>query len=222
MSNVVVKGMIPSDGNPEGLVEAPKGALFHKSGSIYKVNYEGMDSANWRNIFFIPYDKARIFWTVEDVGRIPTPSTGSAVYEKEIDGGKLGWRFLSDKGATYSIIPSVTPTPTPTVTPTVTPTLTPTVTPTQTQTPTPTLSLTPTRSPAPTLTPTRTPTRTPTVTPTVTPTISLTPTNTPTPTLTPTVTPTKTVTPTPTRTPVVTPSGYFAMIPPPGGEETFP
>ena len=220
MRGVVIKHIVPSDGNPEGLIEAPEGALFYKSNKIYKINYGGMGSSVWKNVTFSPFNKSPIFLTNEDLSEVPIPYTGSYVYEKSVEGSAYGWKFLSNKGMSYSkpkatpsitrtptTTPTRTPTRTPALTPTRTPTRTPTNTPTLSQTVTPTLTKTPTRTPTLTITTTPTLTVSQTVTPTVTlnptPTLTVTPTNTP--TLSPTVTPTE-FTPTPTVSQTVTPT----------------
>lgn len=210
MSDVVIKGTIPSNGNPEGLIYAKKGTVFQKAGSIYKLNSV---EAGWQSVKFSPFSAGTVFLTASDLAGVSSPETGSYIYVKDIDGTKFGWRFLSKNSATYTVNippPAPTPTVTPTVTLTVTPTLTKTITPTLTLTPTvtPTLTLTPT--PTITTTLTRTPTVTPTPTKSPTPTMTITPTYTQTitPTVTPTLTRTPTITPTLTLTPTVTPTPY--------------
>lgn len=162
MSDVVIKGTIPSNGNPEGLIYAKKGTVFQKSGSSYKLNSV---EDGWQSVKFSPFSGGSIFLTESDVTSIPVPETGSYLYVKDIEGTKFGWRFLAKKTITYTVD---TPTPTPTMT----------VTPTFSSTPTPTPP-----------TPTPTPTKTPTMTPTLTKTPTCTPTLTKTPTATPTMTP---------------------------------
>ena len=93
----MVKGTVPSDGNPEKLISANVGALFSKTGSIYKVNYGGMSSSLWQNVTFDPFSKPAVFLTENDLGSVPTPDSGSYLYVKRSVTAELGWRLL-EKG----------------------------------------------------------------------------------------------------------------------------
>ena len=174
------------NGDPNGIIYAPAGALFLKTGSFYKINNSGSNGGTWETVFFQQTKDPFLFRTLRDIGLLKRVQTGSFLYVKTTT--KLydtGWKLVSNKTPLF-----IQPTPTPSVTRTVTPTptvtrtLTPTPTVTQTSTQTPTVSQTPTTTPTPTIT--DTPTQTPT------PTITDTPTSTPTGTIQPTPTPTST------------------------------
>lgn len=201
--SVFINRAPPVSGDPNGVIYAPKDALFFKSGSFYKINYSGSYGNDWQNLFFKKSVYSKYFYTLLDTALIKKIDTGSYLYVKTTNElSNTGWKLVSNKSPLQPF-----PTPTPSVTRTITPTpsvtktATPTVTPTPTATPTvtPTATVTPTITPTKTSTQTPTPTRTPTKTPTLTPTN--TPTNTVTPTLTPTLSPTNTVTPTVTSSP---------------------
>jgi hypothetical protein len=100
MSSIVtITGVIPSNGNPDGIVPATKGALFYKSGSLYKINYEGMSSSSWQSVYFNPFRKQPPFITQSDWDSIPVPETESYLYVKEVaDSTSVGWKYLSNKG----------------------------------------------------------------------------------------------------------------------------
>ena len=184
MASIVINNIIPSDGNPEGIVSAPPGAFFYKSGSLYKLNVYGSSSPNWQGVSFQPYTLSPIFQNQNDLSSVPVPNSGVYLYLKNSGNSTTGWSFLSNDVVFLSKPPSpLTPTPTPTLT--MTHHVTQTPTPSQTQTPT----LTPTNTPTLTSTPTLTATNTPTITATPT----LTPTQTQTPTLTSTPTPTSVI-----------------------------
>ena len=141
---------IPADGNPDGIVDAPLGALFHKNGAYYKVNKTGSLATSWESVFFVAYNVPNYYLTDADMQLLGV-NTGSYLYTKDsVEGNLYGWRFLSNNPLA---VPSVVimPTPTPTITPTATPAPTPTPTATLTPTPTPTPTPpTPTPSPTPT------------------------------------------------------------------------
>jgi hypothetical protein len=144
---------IPADGNPDGIVDGPKGAMFHKNGVYYKVNKTGSLGGSWESVFFISYNVPDYYLTDADIQLLEV-NTGSYLYTKDsIEGDLYGWKFLGQN----SLNAVFEPIPTPTLTPTPTPTLTPTATPTPTPTLTPTLTPTPTPSPTPTATPIPTP-----------------------------------------------------------------
>jgi hypothetical protein len=102
MANITIKGTIPSNGNPEGLVAADVGALFYKSGSFYKINYVGMSSSLWQNVVFDPFGKNRIFVTEEDLASIPTASNESMIYVKDTESSSFGWKFLTSGDIMYN------------------------------------------------------------------------------------------------------------------------
>lgn len=151
------------DGNPDGIIDAPKGAQFYKSGSFYKINYSGSVSPNWQNVRFIAISSPAYVLSPQD--EIVTQySTGSYLYVKSTNKGTTkGWTLLAENVNAFVRIP-LTPTPTTTLTPTPTPTVTYTpipsvsVTLTPTKTPTPTPSITSTGAPLPTVTRTPYPT----------------------------------------------------------------
>ena len=211
--SIIIRNTVGYYGDPNNVLDGPKGSQFYKTGSLYKINYSGSVASGWENLYFQQLGIPTYAITSEDLSLDQT-ATGSFLYVKTTKiGNKNGWTLLANKSPLIRTSNSPTPTPTNTPTPTATPTPTPTAT------PTPTNTLAPT--PTPTATPTPTPHSTcperplrPTPTPTATPT--------PTPTSTPTATPTPTSTPTPTPTP--TPTDYYDYVfaAPPGGFESFP
>lgn len=95
MSSISYNNRIPSDGNPEGIVDAPKGALFHKTGSFYKVNHSGSVATGWVNVYFNPPQQARYFLTAADISLLSVDS-GSWLYTKTTaQGTAYGWTLLS-------------------------------------------------------------------------------------------------------------------------------
>ena len=204
--NIILNASIGPDGNPNGIIDAPKAALFYKIGNVYSINYSGSNSPNWDIVYFQSFRNSKYYLTDEDIGLTVT-DTGSFLYLKTTNSKNLnGWLFLGNKRPFISAPPKATPTQTltPSLTPTITYTVTPTVTVSRTPTQTPSLTASPTPTVSRTPRPTRTvtPTATPTLTLTITPTLTSTPTSTitPTRTITPTPTPTRTPTPTPTPT----------------------
>lgn len=195
--SIIIKNTVGFYGDPNNVLDGPKGSQFYKTGSFYKINYSGSLAAAWEDVYFQKFGIPTYSITSEDVSLNQT-ATGSFLYLKTTKiGNKSGWKLLSNKSPT--IRTEIKPTPTPTSTATPMPTATPTST--STSTPTPTVEPTPTSTPTPTPTSTPTPTRTPR------------PTRPP-----PTPTPTPTATPTPTPTP----TEYIAFGAPPGGFESFP
>ena len=222
--NIILNASIGPDGNPNGIIDAPKSALFYKSGSFYSINYSGSDSPNWDRVYFQSFRNSKYYLTDRDIG-LTDAATGSFLYLKTTNSKNLnGWLLLGNKQPFIKALPTATPTQTltPSLTPTLTYTITPTITVSRTPTQTPSLTATPTptvsRTPRPTRT--ATPTATPTLTLTITPTLTSTPTSTitPTRTITPAITPTLTSTPTLTPTPVY----YVALARAPGGVFNFP
>jgi hypothetical protein len=211
--SLIFNTYIPSDGNPNGILDGPKNSLFYKSGSFYKINYDGVNSTTWQNVYFTEYKNSVYTLTEQDVS-ILTKLSGAFLYVKRTPKGNLkGWELLKKANVFIQVTPVLTPTPTPTSTPTPTPA--------GTSTPTPTPTPTPTSTPTPTPTATSTPEPTcPPRPPRPTPTPTATPTPTPTPTATPTPTPTPTATPTPTPTPTI--YDVYAYTFAPGGSEEFP
>ena len=209
--SIIIRNTVGYYGDPNNVLDGPKGSQFYKTGSLYKINYSGSVASGWEDVYFQQLGIPTYSITSEDLS-LNQISTGSFLYVKTTKiGNKNGWTLLSNKS--LLIRTSNTPTPTPTNTPT----------PTATPTPTPTATPTPTNTLAPTPTPTATPTPTPHPT---CPERPLRPTPTPTPTATPTPTPTPTATPTPTSTPTPTPTPtdyyYYVFAAPPGGFESFP
>jgi hypothetical protein len=118
------------DGNPNGIINAQKGTQFYKSGSFYKINYEGADPSSWQNVRFVAISYPKYLITTQD-DAITQYSTGSYLYIKSTNkGSSLGWTLLAkDVNAFVHTTPTPTPSPTPTATsggPTPTPSPTPT------------------------------------------------------------------------------------------------
>ena len=102
MANVIINNIVPSDGDPEGLIEAQKGALFYKTGSLYKINYYGFFSASWQNVYFHPYNFSPVFLTSSDLDLIPAPNSGGYVYVKTLDSSSMGLKFLTYEAPYFS------------------------------------------------------------------------------------------------------------------------
>jgi len=237
--SIIIRNTAGYFGDPNNVLDGPKGSQFYKTGSFYKINYSGSVASGWEDVYFKQLGIPTYSITSEDLA-LNQINTGSFLYVKTTKiGNKNGWKLLSNKSPTIHVdyIPDSTPTPTNTPTPTATPTNTPSATSTPTPTATPTNTPSATSTPTPTATPTNTPSATSTPTPTATPTNTPSATSTPTPTATPTNTPSATSTPTPTATPTNTPSAtstptptatptptyyYEAMRRAPGGFESFP
>lgn len=146
--DIILTTSVGPNGDPNGAIDAPKSALFYKSGSFYKINYSGSSSHNWQNVYLKNMSIPSYARTSEDVN-LQASNTGSFLYLKTTNGGNSnGWILLSNKRPTIYVTPAPTSTPTPTPTPTSNPTETPTPTSIYTPTPTP---------PASTSTPTPTP-----------------------------------------------------------------
>jgi hypothetical protein len=160
--SLFIKRNPPPDGNPNGIIYAPQGALFFKTGSFYKINYSGSKhNGVWENVFFRRTTTNFVYKTLEDVELLRQIETGSFFYVKNTSEiSNTGWKFVSNKRPLTLIPPTATPiltsTPSPsqTASPTPTPTATPTLTTTPTATPvsTATPTLTTTATPAPTAT----------------------------------------------------------------------
>ncbi len=128
--SITYNAKIPADGNPDGIVDAPKGALFHKNGAFYKVNKSGSGATTWESVYFKAYSGPNYYLTDADM-QLLLASTGSYLYTKNtIEGTPYGWAFLSNLSPNAPRYANVAPSPTPTPTPTPAPTATPTPTPT--------------------------------------------------------------------------------------------
>jgi hypothetical protein len=76
--SLYIKRNPPPDGNPNGIVYAPEGALFFKTGSFYRLKYSGSSqNGTWENVFFQPTTKNFVYRTVEDVELLSRTMTGS-------------------------------------------------------------------------------------------------------------------------------------------------
>lgn len=69
------------DGNPNGIIDAPQGAQFYKSGSFYKINYGGAKEPLWQNVKFIALSANQYTLTNQD-NNVTQYSTGSYLYVK--------------------------------------------------------------------------------------------------------------------------------------------
>lgn len=95
--SITYNASIPKDGNPEGIIDAPKGTWFHKTGSFYKQNNTGSFHSSWENVYFKPYSSPNYYLTAEDMPLL-TVNTGSYLYVKNsVLGTRYGWAFVSYK-----------------------------------------------------------------------------------------------------------------------------
>jgi len=49
--SIIINRSLDAYGNPNGVIDAPKAALFYKTGSFYKINYSGSNSTNWEQVY---------------------------------------------------------------------------------------------------------------------------------------------------------------------------
>ena len=95
--SIIVYSNPVTDGNPNGAIDAPKGAQFYKTGSFYKINYSGSLASGWQNVNFVPFNVSGYYLTDEDI-KLLNPDTGSFLYVKTTAmGSKTGWTLLSNK-----------------------------------------------------------------------------------------------------------------------------
>lgn len=86
------------DGNPNGIIDAPLGALFYKTGSFYMLNASGSGVGTWEDVFFQPTSKPFIFRTEQDIVLLKKIQTGSFLYAKTTNSlYNTGWKFISNK-----------------------------------------------------------------------------------------------------------------------------
>lgn len=97
MSQYINRNPAP-DGDPNGIVYAPEGALFFKTGSFYVINTSGSSVPNWQSVFFEPTSKPFIFRTEQDIRLLNQIETGSFLYIKTTSNlYNTGWKFVSNK-----------------------------------------------------------------------------------------------------------------------------
>lgn len=93
--SITYSNKLPSNGSPEGIIDAPKGALFHKTGSFYKLNNSGSSAAGWVDVYFVPYSVPNYYLTAGDISLL-TVDSGSWLYTKTTpQGTTYGWELLS-------------------------------------------------------------------------------------------------------------------------------
>lgn len=97
--SLYIKRNPPPDGNPEGIIYAPQGALFFKTGSFYKLKYSGSNpSGDWENVRFGPTTNNFIYRTSADIDLLKRIETGSFLYIKSTSqSSNTGWKFVSSK-----------------------------------------------------------------------------------------------------------------------------
>ena len=96
--SLVVHRKAPSDGNPNGLLYAPYGAIFYKANQFYWINYSGSHAETWENVFFKASKEPAYNRTEEDERMLHDIETGSFLYIKDTGAvHKTGWRLLSEK-----------------------------------------------------------------------------------------------------------------------------
>lgn len=84
-------------GDPNNVLDGPKGSQFYKTGSFYKINYSGSLASGWQNVNFVPFNVSGYYLTDEDI-KLTNPDTGSFLYVKTTKvGNKNGWKLLSNK-----------------------------------------------------------------------------------------------------------------------------
>lgn len=97
MSQYINRNPTP-DGDPNGIIYAPNGALFFKTGSFYVLNTSGSSGGNWQDVFFRPTSNPFIFRTEQDIALLTRIETGSFLYIKTTDNSyNTGWKFVSNK-----------------------------------------------------------------------------------------------------------------------------
>jgi len=97
MNSITYNTAIPADGNPNGIVDGPLGALFYKNGPFYKVNYTGSSGGNWQEVYFVPTNTPSYYITAADAQLLASINTGSYLYTKTtIQGTPYGWSFLGN------------------------------------------------------------------------------------------------------------------------------
>lgn len=95
---------IPADGDPEGLIDAPQGALFFKNNIFYKLNLSGSLANTWQDVNFQRNTIPSYYLTEKDV-ELLSCNTGSYLYVKTtVAGTPYGWEFLSNQSPFISTI----------------------------------------------------------------------------------------------------------------------
>ena len=126
--SIIIRNTVGYYGDPNNVLDGPKGSQFYKTGSLYKINYSGSVASGWENLYFQQLGIPTYSITSEDLS-LNQISTGSFLYVKTTKiGNKNGWTLLSNKSPLIRTSNIPTPTPTNTPTPTATPTPTPTPT----------------------------------------------------------------------------------------------
>jgi hypothetical protein len=99
MPVITVRNRIPSDGNPDGIVYAPKNSLFYKSDEFYYISYSGSRSPSaWETVEFSPTTIPSLLKTTSDVELLSRVETGSFLYVKTTAGTlSSGWELLTTK-----------------------------------------------------------------------------------------------------------------------------
>ena len=97
MNTITYIARIPPTGNPDGIIDAPSGALFFKDGPFYKVNYSGSIASGWAIAEFKAYTTPDYYLGADDV-QLLTVDSGTALYTKtSISGTPYGWALLSNE-----------------------------------------------------------------------------------------------------------------------------
>ena len=86
------------DGDPNGMIDAPVGALFFKTGSFYVLNISGSAGGSWEDVFFQPTSKPFIFRTEQDIRLLNQIETASFLYIKTTNNlYNTGRKFIGNK-----------------------------------------------------------------------------------------------------------------------------
>lgn len=95
--SLVLLSNLPPDGNPNGLIDGPKGTQFYKTGSFYKINYTGSVPSGWQDVVIQPFNIPGYYLTDEDI-KLLNPEPNSFLYIKNTHSGtKIGWTLLATK-----------------------------------------------------------------------------------------------------------------------------
>ena len=73
--DIVIYDKPPANGNPNGVLDGPKGSLFFKKGTFYKINYSGSNSPDWKDLYFQPYNIPSYFLIAKYYSRITSFSS---------------------------------------------------------------------------------------------------------------------------------------------------
>ena len=50
--SIIIRNTTGYFGDPNNVLDGPKGSQFHKTGSFYKINYSGSVASGWEDVYF--------------------------------------------------------------------------------------------------------------------------------------------------------------------------